>query len=166
MLTPIVGACRHLSARAGELEKARAATDAYRIDLLQQKLGERELDLQALQEALASLEEENTGVDPAPVFKSGSKCGLAALGGWHGDNRGLASCNKDFQHPPGALCPMLAQQTGVPPSLHTWRRTTCKATCMCSVAGLYRPNIRLAWGAQHASHELHARLQEPTAVRF
>ena len=43
------------------MQRARAATDAYRIELLQAKLGERELDVQGLQESLASLEEENTG---------------------------------------------------------------------------------------------------------
>ena len=54
--------CRQLSARAGDVHRARAATDAYRIELLQAKLGDRELDVQGLQESLASLEEENTGV--------------------------------------------------------------------------------------------------------
>ena len=51
-----------------EAEKLKAAADAYKLDLLQQKLAEREYDLRQAQENATALDQENTGMTRLVLF--------------------------------------------------------------------------------------------------
>ena len=44
-----------------EAERLKAAADVYKLDLLQQKLAEREWDVQQAQERAAALDKDNAG---------------------------------------------------------------------------------------------------------
>lgn len=44
-----------------EAERLKAAGDVYKLELLQQKLAEREWDLQKVQDRLAQLDQDNAG---------------------------------------------------------------------------------------------------------
>ena len=61
--------CRQMSRAMTEAEKLKAAADAYKLDLLQQKLAEREWDLQQAKERAATLDQENQGkASPADTW--------------------------------------------------------------------------------------------------